>query len=78
MFNITADELNFVKEGFLLRGESIADWARLHNFNAATVYSVLNGRIKCKRGEAHQIAVKLGLKPSTATALVSHGNPEVK
>ncbi len=64
MFQITSEQLNSVKEAFALRGESVADWARLHNFNATTVYSILNGRMKCRRGEAHRIAVELGLKPS--------------
>lgn len=68
MFEITVDQLQTVKNEFALRGESVADWARTRRFNAAMVYSILNGRIKCKRGEAHRIAIELGLKPNISTS----------
>lgn len=44
------------------RGQSIADWARLHGFSRSLVYEVLSGRKKCKRGQSHRVAVLLGLK----------------
>lgn len=63
MFEISDFQLESIKNNFFLRGESVAEWARARNFKTALVYSILNGRIKCKRGQAHQIAVELGLKP---------------
>lgn len=51
-----------VKRGFLARGKAIAEWAAENGFKKANVYAVLDGRCKGNRGEAHQIAVALGLK----------------
>ncbi|MDO8905427.1 DNA-binding protein [Hydrogenophaga sp.] len=53
------------RDEFFLRGMSIADWARMHQFRQDLVYAVLSGRSKCTRGESHRIAIKLGLKPET-------------
>lgn len=55
----TSDE---VKAQFVSEGVSIAEWARARGFNCLTVYRVLAGTVKGKRGEAHSIAVALGLK----------------
>lgn len=54
------------KQQFVDRGESVMDWARQHGFDRdmAAVYRVLNGQSPARRGKHHQIAVKLGLKPS--------------
>jgi gp16 family phage-associated protein len=51
-----------VKARFKAEGVSIAKWAKARGFNVLTVYRVLDGRVKGIRGEAHQIAVALGLK----------------
>lgn len=51
-----------VKARFEAEGMSIAAWARLHGFNCITVYRVLSGEVKGTRGEAHRIAVALGMK----------------
>lgn len=51
-----------VVEAFAERGLSFAEWARTKGFNVAVVYQVLKGRRKCMRGQAHEIAVALGLK----------------
>ena len=51
------------KAGFYERGESVADWARERSFSPAMVYAVLSGRTAARRGQAHVIAVALGLKP---------------
>jgi gp16 family phage-associated protein len=55
------------RDEFFLKGMSIADWARLHQFRQDLVYAVLSGRSKCTRGESHRIAVRLGLKPEAPT-----------
>ena len=70
-----------VKARFAANGQTIAGWARLHGYppvlTAAVVleqhgypplavYQVLGGFRKGARGQAHQIAVDLGLKPHPA------------
>lgn len=49
-------------------GVSIADWARQNSFNVRTVYAVLRGELKAKRGVGHKIAVAAGLKPQPRKA----------
>ena len=51
-----------VKAEFEHRGISISDWARRMGFSAALVHHVLAGRLACRRGQSHAIAVRLGLK----------------
>jgi gp16 family phage-associated protein len=51
-----------VREEFEKKGLSIARWSLLNGFNPNTVSDLLNGRKKGIRGEAHKIAVTLGLK----------------
>lgn len=63
---IREDDLAAVRQRFWLEGETIADWANKHGFSAATTYSLLAGRLRARRGEAHRIAVALGLKPSAS------------
>ena len=52
-----------VRKIFREEGVTVTAWARKHGFSALTVYSVLSGRTQGLRGEAHQIAVALGMKP---------------
>lgn len=56
-----ADE---VRQEFRQRGQTIADWAREHGFPVAWVHAVLIGHNKGYRGQAHRIAVALGMKDS--------------
>lgn len=64
----TAEE---VRQAFLARGLTIADWAKQHGFKQDLVYSVLRGRVRGARGEAHKIAVALGLKdPNVSDGLI--------
>lgn len=56
------DKLNDVKARFEAEGISIASWAKANGFSTKTVYRVLDGDLKCKHGEAHRVAVALGLK----------------
>lgn len=48
-------------------GRSIADFARENGLKLPTVYRVLKGTNKGKRGEAHRAAVLLGMKVGTVT-----------
>lgn len=51
-----------VREEFLRKGISFANWARKHSFDTATVCQVLNGTNKASRGKGHKVAVLLGIK----------------
>lgn len=43
-------------------GISVSEWARANNFSRATVVDVLLGRRAGHHGEAHRVALALGLK----------------
>ncbi|MDO8908894.1 MAG: DNA-binding protein [Pseudohongiella sp.] len=49
-------------------GKSIAEFARDHSLDEPTVYQILAGRKKGRRGEAHRAAVLLGIKAGTEPA----------
>lgn len=51
-----------VRAEFQRKGISIASWSTANGFNTNMVFEVLSGRKKGLRGQAHKIAVKLGLK----------------
>lgn len=55
-------QLETVRAQFEAEGISIRQWAREHGFKPRTVYAVLYGETKNKRGVSHDIAVALGLK----------------
>lgn len=55
-----------VKARFRERGESVASWAEANGFPRDVVYRVLNARSPAWRGQPHQVAVKLGIKPDPA------------
>jgi gp16 family phage-associated protein len=44
------------------KGVSITQWAIANRFSPNLVFEVLGGRKKCVRGQAHEIAIKLGIK----------------
>lgn len=44
------------------KGISITQWAVANGFSPTLVFEVLGGRKKCLRGQAHEIAIKLGMK----------------
>lgn len=56
-----------VKNHLWLQGKTVTDWAKEHGYNRNQVYQVLNGQTKARYGQAHEIAVKLGLKPKPNT-----------
>lgn len=55
-----------VKARFERQGLSIKEWAEERGFRPTAVYHVLNGMNKGRRGNAHRIAVELGLKQGAA------------
>lgn len=56
--------LEQVKKKFEAKGWTYTGWAREHDFKPHTVIAVMNGVNKGRRGQAHAVAVALGLKPS--------------
>jgi len=44
------------------RGKTVREWAREHGVHEKTVYEVLAGRKQGRYGEAHRVAVLLGIK----------------
>jgi gp16 family phage-associated protein len=57
-----------IKTKFRMRGLTISQWARDHGYKPAKVIRVLNGFDKGNYGQAHEIAVKLGMKPQASEA----------
>jgi gp16 family phage-associated protein len=56
-----------VREEFARKGWSITAWAKQNRYSPNMVIAILaddeaNPRLKCLRGDAHNIAVTLGLK----------------
>lgn len=58
------------------QGKSVQQFARENNVDAATTYQVLAGRKKGRRGEAHKVAVLLGMKVGTISGPESTHDPE--
>jgi gp16 family phage-associated protein len=44
------------------QGKSVQEFARENDVDPATTYQILSGRKKGRRGEAHKVAVLLGMK----------------
>lgn len=60
-----------VRDEFARKGISITDWARVRGYSSHAVLAIINDderspRYKCLRGQAHDIAVDLGLKQGTS------------
>lgn len=51
-----------VRAEFERHGLTIRGWARRHGFSERIVREVLRGRFKGKYGQAHKVAVLLGIK----------------
>ncbi|WP_082451024.1 hypothetical protein [Sphingomonas sp. Leaf22] len=54
-------------------GMSISDWARRHGFAPKLVYSILEGRRRCARGQSHRIAILLDLKDGELDDIAQRG-----
>lgn len=61
-----------VIDDFARKGISVRGWAKRHNVCHATVRGVLSGRLSCRIGESHKIAVMLGLKDGEIVDGASH------
>ncbi len=59
--------LQDVQTEFRAKGIAISKWAEKNGFDKNAVYAVVAGRNQGIRGDAHEIAVKLGLKPDPQT-----------
>ena len=57
-----------VKQQFQQQGKTFTDWASENGYKRGEVYRVLNGQAKAHYGKAHEIAVKLGIKPADGMA----------
>lgn len=57
-----AEQASEIKARFEAEGISIREWAEENGFNPRTVYAVIRGEVKAKRGIGHRIAVALGIK----------------
>lgn len=56
-----------VKREFDRKGMSFSTWAKHHGLRPGAVYDVINGRQTGRRGQAHKVAVLLGLKDGEVT-----------
>lgn len=67
-----------VKQRLRMQGVTITRWAAERGYTREEVYRVLNGQHKGHFGKAHDIAVALGLKPSSAqpTTAPESRNPQ--
>lgn len=63
-----------VKSEMARRGETASGWAKRHGVSAETVRGVLLGRIKGRNGEAHRVAVLLGIKEGVIVEGDGHGH----
>lgn len=45
------------------KGVSVSAWAVANGFNPNLVHMILSGQRKPTRGQSHNIAVRLGIKP---------------
>jgi len=61
---------------FEVNGKSVAEWARSNGFSPALVYRVLRGESPAKRGQTHQIAVRLGLRKTPSPEEKLPGSPQ--
>ena len=66
-----------VKQRLQMQGITTTQWAAAHGYTRNEVYRVLNGQHKAKYGKAHDIAVKLGMKPADQpTTAPAQRNPQ--
>lgn len=73
-----------IKDEFAQKGWNFSAWARDRSYSSTMVLAIVNDnehkpRYKCTRGDAHNIAVALGLKHGVISrapsqAIVQHAN----
>lgn len=81
---MTLKTRNQARQELARQGISLSAWSKANGFSASTVQAILsdsdtNPRLKCLRGEAHNVAVALGLKHGVISrapsqAIVQHAN----
>ena len=59
-----------IRKAFDAAGLTVSGWADTKGFRRESVYAVLAGRTKGRRGEAHRIAQALGLKAEPSSRVV--------
>lgn len=64
-----------VRAAFVEAGVTITGWAQANSFDRQTVVDVLHGRRAGHHGEAHRVAVALGLKKGRVLKDVALFNP---
>lgn len=57
------------KQWFVNNGVTVREWSRKHGFHPEIVYSVLRGKTKGRFGQAHEIAIALGIKEPPESGL---------
>ena len=71
--NTDSPTLKDVRARFEAEGIAVSAWAKQRGFAPHLVYAILSGRTRGRRGEAHKIAVALGLKaPQQRLEISSH------
>jgi gp16 family phage-associated protein len=65
-----------VREEFIRAGVNVTEWARTHGFARMTVVDVMRGRRQGLRGEAHKVAVALGLKAGEVVDVAQFKQPK--
>ncbi|MFB9951975.1 DNA-binding protein [Rhizobium puerariae] len=60
-----------VRLQFEAEGISMKEWAEARGYAPRLVYAVVQGKLACKRGVSHKIAVELGIKKAPETRLLS-------
>jgi gp16 family phage-associated protein len=71
----TTDQLAKARASITDSGESIAEWSRRNNFDLQITGHVLRGSLKATRGEAHRVAIALGLRKRVAKKRISRATP---
>ena len=61
-FDSTEVRRKHVEKKLSYMGLSLRAWAQLNGFNPSMVRSVVVGKVSCRFGVSHKIAVLLGLK----------------
>ena len=56
-----------VRSELVLQGKTVVQWAKEHGFPVRSVRAVLYGQNQGRYGQAHVIAVSLGLKDQSGT-----------
>lgn len=57
------------RQWLISNGLTVREWAKKNGFNSLIVYDVLRGKTKGKFGQAHHIAIALGIKEPPESGL---------